>query len=418
MMSDESILLECYKKLGQSKEAKKKNIRADSDKKMIDGIFPKLSLVIMHLKEDGIVSIVDKQKDIIRAKSYYISYSFVKGRHPECISKSFSKQMDEMIRAVCKHEAEMITSLRKQEIGGDRIDIDVVFSKKANMNRLGNVLARDIVKEEICGINNSAGILSRYFITETGKKYHRDNCPYCKGRYLSEVGAAMVESQKLLPCKCIASLEKEARESKDNMTAFIDESLHTFPWKENGQRAKSGSFSYIICRGRLKNENEINEDRVIADGIDFLEEDEHVERITEAAVGKVLLYLLYNAKFKGHVHIFTDNKCVVTQWKKTEMNNVLSKEFLSVEVCFIPREQNKKADKLGRTRMLMDMPISKYNETVNIIKKVKDIEKKLKEKEEEIRILREQEGVVVVKQLVDLTTPSMTTNVESDTLSL
>ena len=87
-----------------------------------------------------------------------------------------------------------------------------------------------------------------------------------------------------------------------------------------------------------------------------------------------------------------------------------------VKVSYIPREMNKKADRLGRSRMLLDMPMSTYNETVKKCAQIKELEKEIREKEEQIQILREQEEVIVVKQLVDLTTGSMTSVSESDTL--
>ena len=45
------------------------------------------------------------------------------------------------------------------------------------------------------------------------------------------------------------------------------------------------------------------------------------------------------------------------------MDSRLAKLFLAVKVSFIPRERNRRADQLGRTRMLIDMPISVYRET-------------------------------------------------------
>ena len=202
------------------------------------------------------------------------------------------------------------------------------------------------------------------------------------------------------------------------MTAFIDESIHPVAWNEEGQKGKEGSFSYIICRGLINSEDDIREGLVISKGVDFIGENRQLNKITEAAVGKVLLSLLYDFEFDGNVQIYTDNKPVTNSWKNGALNSKLAKEFLSVEVDFVPREMNKKADKLGRSRMLLDMPVSTYNETVKKCARVKELEKEIREKEEQIQILREQEEVIVVKKLDFSTTPSMTIEMERETLFL
>ena len=58
--------------------------------------------------------------------------------------------------------------------------------------------------------------------------------------------------------------------------------------------------------------------------------------------------------------------------------------------------------------MLLDIPMDKYNAFIEKIKKADTLEKEVQEKEEVIQQLKDQEGVIVVKQLVDLTKGSMT----------
>lgn len=417
--TDESILYELFNKLGNKYASKKqKKNDPEADKRVLDGIASKVSLLTMRLTDDGLVSIIDIQKDLRKAKSYFTQLSIVRGHHPKYISDTLSKQIDQMMKAVCKWEAEMIGRLRMQETGGERIDISEIFSKKKNLIHLGSQFARDIVASEIREENLPASFISTYFITNTGKKYHRENCPFCKGRHLSEVSATMVEYQKLTPCKCLLSSEERYDNDPSYMTAFIDESIHPVAWNEEGQKGKEGSFSYIICRGLINSEDDIREGLVISKGVDFIGENRQLNKITEAAVGKVLLSLLYDFEFDGNVQIYTDNKPVTNSWKNGALNSKLAKEFLSVEVDFVPREMNKKADKLGRSRMLLDMPVSTYNETVKKCARVKELEKEIREKEEQIQILREQEEVIVVKKLDFSTTPSMTIEMERETLFL
>ena len=70
------------------------------------------------------------------------------------------------------------------------------------------------------------------------------------------------------------------------VTAFIDESIHSVAWDEQGHKGKAGIYSYIICWGNLSSESQITDKRVITDGVDYTGENEHIERITETAVGR------------------------------------------------------------------------------------------------------------------------------------
>ena len=416
--TDERTLYELFTKLSNKYASKKhKNTDVEADKQVLYGITPKISLLAEHLNdEEGLVSLVDIQRDLRKAKSYYIQFSAIRGRHPKNISNTTYKQIELMLKGICRWEAEMISGLRMQETGGGRIDIGVVLAKKTNLKQLGSKFARDIIASEIRDENLPSSFLSTYFITDTGKKYHRENCPYCKGRHLTEASVTMVEYQNLTPCKCLSSSQERYVYDPSYMTAFIDESIHPVAWNEKGNKGKEGSYSYIICRGLLNYENEIRDELVVAKGVDFIGETRRLQRVTEAAVGKVLISLLYDHGFDGNIRIYTDNQSVAVSWKNVESNSRLAKEFLSVKVSYIPREMNKKADRLGRSRMLLDMPMSTYNETVKKCAQIKELEKEIREKEEQIQILREQEEVIVVKQLVDLTTGSMTSVSESDTL--
>ncbi len=401
--TDERILYELFQNISSrhaSKDQKYKN-HAD-DKRIFDGITSKISLLTMRLNEEGLVSIVDIRKNLTKAKSHFIQLSTIRGRHPEYFSDAIDKQIDEMLTGICKQEAEMISGLRMQETGGERIDIREVFSKKKNLSQLGSQFARDIIVSEISEEKFRSRHISTYFITDTGKKYHREDCPFCKGRHLSEVTKSMVESQKLTPCKCLSPSEDSYDPSY--MTAFIDESIHPVAWDENGHKGKEGSYSYIICRGLIHDENEIRDGRVLAKGVDFIGETRRVHRVTEAAVGKVLISLLYDHGFDGNVQIFTDNQSVASSWKSVATNSRLAKEFKSVRVSYIPRGMNKKADRLGRSRVLLDIPEKTYRELVRRGDRIKELEKKVKEAEEQIRILREQEGVIVVKKMEYLST--------------
>lgn len=380
LMTDEEILQNCYKKLAEKSAAKKNKVEISKDKTLAAGIASSTSRMLMRLTStDMMPASMEIQKYITKAKGLYMQYSTIKGRHPSCLNPTLSQSMEKLIEVVCKHEAEMIATLRLRENGGDRIDIQSVFDRKKNLNRLGNTLAKTIIEEAIN--DKEIDFIPVFYITDTGKKFHRADCPYCKGRHLSAATREMVENQKLTPCKCLSELPIVDDIDHTCVTAFIDESIHPVAWNEKGNKGKAGSYSYIICWGNLSGESQITDKRMIARGVDYTRENEHIERITETAVGKVLMTLAYDYEYIGRVHIFTDNLSAADHWDEVAKNSRLAKHFLSVTVSFIPREENRKADQLGRTRMLLDMPISAYNEAVKNKARVKALEKKLKQLE-------------------------------------
>ena len=62
----------------------------------------------------------------------------------------------------------------------------------------------------------------------------------------------------------------------------------------------------------------------------------------------MLLKLVYEFNFKGNVYIFTDNAVTKKRWNQNKGNKRLSKLFDNVYVKWVSRENNTKADKLGR----------------------------------------------------------------------
>lgn len=364
-IDDEKILYNCYKKLEKKYSAKSHRMDLSKDKALAAGIAGKLSLMLMRLTSPDIeLSNVEIQKYVIAVKGMFTQYSVIKGRNSSCINEAMANSMDELIRAVCKHEADMVSMLRMQETGGERIDILSIFNQKKHLNQLGNSLARTIITEAIHGAATPMGVQPTYFITDTGKRYHRESCPYCKGKHLAAATLKMVENQRLKPCKCLSKPLIFDKVDYTCVTAFIDESIHPVAWDVEGNHGKAGSYSYILCWGNLTNESQITAGRIIAQGVDYSGEHEHIERISEAAIGKVLISLVYDYEFTGQVHIYTDNQSAANHWRDVAKNSKLAKHFLWVEVNYIPREFNKMADRLGKSRMLLDLPANTYQELV------------------------------------------------------
>ncbi len=387
---DEKILYDSYCKFGDRKKSKSGKTGSPEDVSIMEKLKKEVSLVIMRLNGSNPYSAVEIQKNLFKAKNMFIQYSHLRARNGLVISPWFIRKMDEMMKAVCAREADQISDIRKRETGGQRIDIAKIFEVKRNQNHLGQMLARDIVSESIYVDDSGKKLPLKYYITDKGRKYHVSGCPYCKGKNLSAVSKEIVENLRLEPCKCM-------NVNTSYVTAFVDESIHLVKWDKNGHRGRIGSFSYIICKGLLKNEDSITDNIIIAKGVESIPENENLQRVTEAAIGKVLLALIYDMEFDGHVRIFTDNKGVVDSWKRNGLNSKLVTHFQSVSVSYIKRVNNTKADLLGRTRRLLDIPIETYNDLIHQHDRIKDLEKQLKEKEAMIQILRDHDEIIVAE---------------------
>ena len=363
--TDEQVLYESYLKLAVINAKSAKSAPITEDKKMVAGIMGKFPIILLRLYQDSSLTVIDIQKSLFKAKNYMVQLNKIKKRNPSCIQSSLERSMESMLHAMCKREAAMVELLRLQETGGERIDLEKIFEKKTNICMLGNKLARDIIKDAMNDETSTVGEKSEecmWFITETGKKYHVKDCVYCKGKNLINATNAMIYNQKLEPCKCIERTQKA--EDHNCVTAFIDESVHDIKWNEAGKMDKASSFSYIICWGNLLSENYIREENIIAKGVDYCNVKDSTSRVTEAAIGKVLISLLYDYEFTGDVQMYIDNKSVVKTWSDKLLNSKLANQFKSVSVSFVPRERNKMADKLGREKMFLCLNKDVYNSIV------------------------------------------------------
>ena len=90
----------------------------------------------------------------------------------------------------------------------------------------------------------------------------------------------------------------------------------------------------------------------------------------------IVLSQLLITGFSGNVVIYVDNKKAKNTWDSLEENKRLQSLFESVNVRCIPREMNKKADKLGRNRAAANIPANlagKIIETCAAYEKIADI---------------------------------------------
>lgn len=344
-------------------------------------------------------SIVEKRALCNKGKMLYQKYCFQLKVNPEVNTTRLAQKMDELLHFIAFCEAEKFQPLRERQTGGDKIDLEQLFAEDKHI-RILICKPIDIVVNEVfsnkkytvVGEDNAA-----VYMTASGAKYHRKDCPYCKGKILMKATLLKVENIGLIPCKCIekesaVAVQEQRQCSKENIeapllkktiaenavaegetakvsigkrpvcqkqyvTAFVDESIRVNPWRAMDENIpeKQGLYSYIICDGMLTGESLITESNTLYTGVESATEVHSTGDIAIEAIMAVLFRLAATG-YQDNVLIYTDNIGAKDYWHKSTASKHLSKLFTSIMVCYIPREANKKADKLGRERAVMDLP--------------------------------------------------------------
>lgn len=378
---DEKILHACYEKLAQRYQSKRKPFDPSIDRECVRSITSKAARALTRLDEDGwMMTDLDVRQILICAKRLFTQYNVIMGRNPACITPELMAHMDLLMGAVVRQEARMISLIRVKETDRKVIDVNAIFGSKRVLKRLGTQIARDIVENAVQSETPEKEEPGEqiFYVTDFGKRYHQPSCAYCKGRNTKVLTSSMVMARKLSPCECIFG-RRNGEVDRTNVTVFVDEAIRSVAWDQNGICGSTGSFSYIACWGCLKSEMEIKEENIIAQGVERLKEHVHVERITESAIGRVLFILTYDCGICGSVRIYTDNSSAAATWMRLSGNKRLAALFKAVEVRYIPRKQNRKADRLGRARVILDLPTSTYKDIVRQYLRVNDLEQQARQ---------------------------------------
>lgn len=345
-------------------------------------------------------SIVEKRALCNKGKMLYQKYCFQLKVNPEVDTTRLAQKMDELLHFISSCEAEKFQQIRERQVAGDKIDLEQLLAEDKHIRMLINKPIDTVVSEAfsnkkytVVGEDNAA-----VYMTASGAKYHRKDCPYCKGKTLMKATLLKVENIGLKPCKCIEresavavqergqcpkdvenieelmlenTMTENASEDvpakvciikrpvgqKKYVTAFVDESIRVNPWRAMDESIpeKQGFYSYIICDGMLTGETLITESNTLYTGVKEVTE---VRGTGDVAIEAILavLFQLAATGYQDNVLIYTDNMGAKDYWHKASASKHLSKLFSSVMVCYIPREANRKADKLGRERAIMDLP--------------------------------------------------------------
>lgn len=339
-------------------------------------------------------SVVEKRALCIKGKMLYQKYCFQLKVNPEVDTTRLAQKMDELLHFIAACEADKLQLIREREVSGDKIDLEQLFAEDKHIRILLckpiDTAVNEIFsnkKYTVVGEDNAA-----VYMTASGAKYHRKDCPYCKGKNLMKATMLKVENIGLKPCKCIEkesvttetvtesittenvplgmiveeaktegpsqiSIIKHPVGQKKYVTAFVDESVRINPWRAMDESIpeKQGLYSYIICDGMLTGEALITESNTLYTGVKNVAEVRGTGDVAIEAIMAVLFRLTATG-YQDNVLIYTDNIGAKDCWYKSAASKHLSKLFSSVMVCYIPREANRKADKLGRERAVMELP--------------------------------------------------------------
>ena len=322
-------------------------------------------------------SIVEKRALCNKGKMLYQKYCFQVKVNPDVDTTRLAQKMDELLHFIASCEADKFQIIREQQVAGDKIDLEQLFAEEKCIRNLICKPIDTVVNElfsnkkyTVVGEDHGA-----VYMTASGAKYHIKNCPYCKGKTLMKATLFKVENIGLKPCKCIEKemaviggggtddametiiVVKRPIRQKKYVTAFVDESIRTNPWRELDESIpeKQGLYSYIICGGMLTEESQITDNNTLYTGVQTSTKVHSTGNVAIQAILAVLFKLASNG-YQDNVLIYTDNTEAKNCWHKSVASKNLARLFESVIVSYIPRQANKKADKLGREREVMDIP--------------------------------------------------------------
>ena len=327
------------------------------------------------------------RKALISGKNVYGQYCQIVKGTPGVHTPELKEKMDALANLMADHEARYVHLLRSKNLGIADVSLRKLYKSPQNIITICNDTSWNTLQAFLFGLIKEPKKSKKekkdpvnVYITSYGNKYHRLGCRYCKGKELKEIYFEAAVSDGYSKCSCIASSTnlKPLQEAPFNaektnyMTAFIDESLRDNPWYkyDNSLEQKQLSYSYIICQGYLRSENEISTENILyrkAVLSDY--RTIKIERGAFEAISKVMMILAFDMGFHSNVVIYTDSENAAKQWQAIPANKGLSRLFSNVQVVQISRQRNLKADAAGRERALLNVPKATMLEIDKLIAK-------------------------------------------------
>lgn len=313
------------------------------------------------------------RKALISGKSIYGQYCRIIKGTADVQTPWLKEKMERISDLMADHEAKFVHLLRVENKCIADISLGKFYKSPQNIATICNDTSWSILQNFLFGIKkeneqNKKKASICVYVTPSGSKYHKADCPYCKGRELKELYFETAVSSGYSACNCIVPSSKlqtvlkapsNAKNHTLYMTAFIDESVRDNPWYkyDASLEEKQLSYSYIICRGHLQSEKEISAENILYRRAALSDsKTKKVEHGAFDAISRVLMILAFNMDYHSNVIIYTDNDTAAKQWKTSPANRGLSKSFSNIQVVKISRQRNHRADAAGRERAFLDVP--------------------------------------------------------------
>ena len=335
-----------------------------------------MDTVLVRAKYSALTEI-EKQKLIAKGKTVYKEYcSFSKG-HPEDTTEQLDQRASEMAGILASLEAESIALSRINLEANQYLDVDAIFSCKQYVREFMNNPITDTI--EHAAQNSKLKAIKEYksyYISEHGKRYHEENCAYCRGRNIHENLENYYINAGIKPCNCVIKAKtKMIKQQQDAccstqktvITAFVDESIHKNPAAnfDIQQDIMQGVLSVIMCYGKIKSEDLITRSNTLTKFIHIAESTSSTVDITIEAIGEVMLRAATRG-FSERLIIYTDNKTAVRKWKENEALAHFSKAFQRVDVNYLDRKSNTKADGLIRRNSIIQISKEKMKKLIRL----------------------------------------------------
>ncbi len=330
------------------------------------------------------VSEIDKKNAVMIGKNIYREYcSFVIG-NPGGKTDQLKNRILEMLDKISEIEEHDINLYNKALQDGYELDLRTVLKKGLYIKELTLISMTDVIKHAIKDKNLGAVVEHvDYYVTPRGRRYHRKDCPYCRNKVLIMLTLQNEDNDKYGPCTCVKKMkpafnqaeEKKKPSGQDKkrfITAFLDESRRDDPWKaiDKSCTKKQNVMSYVMCEGYLQSEAEIYESNI-------LEEDVYLSPRKggnlNLSIHETFARIMIKAALMPYVQnlvIYSDNQSACEEWESIAYLELLSKQFNSVTIKYIPREKNKYADRLGRKKDVIVADKGEISELLDVRNKL------------------------------------------------
>ena len=268
---------------------------------------------------------------------------------------------------------------------GSKVDLEALLSKREYSKGLlaHNVL--DLIYNATTDKNiELVRPTQMYFRTKLGKRYHVENCPYCKGRELFSISDQNIISS-MTACACIEKnmqITKAATEknNRDYMTAFVDESLRANPacFIDPEQPSKQNVISHVIMKGNVLPGTEVDNACILEMDAALASFDTNLVKTVYEAFAHVMMRVAFGYDFRKNLIIYSDSKNACDMWDKVSALKYLSGLYESVKIEFVPRRQNALADKVGREVEFMKMGKHRLEEYMSEYEEMQENYKELR----------------------------------------